>query len=194
MFIEFKMDINSVMLAIKIFVFAFIITSPFYNVGEVFFFLNNVYFKIILLLITVSVSFIDLQLAIIMAIAFFIIVINFNNTKPNIKVKPIDVIPHSPAVSVEPLPSSIAYEVPSVQAQPYEIEAAAKDDDNIMQTMYEFPKAECNVPKEANDAYVNDSISGYYLDDKIKPYEEFISQLTSKELLDSVSNGAYQLN
>jgi hypothetical protein len=63
--------------------------------------------------------------------------------------------------------------------------------EHVMQTMYEFPPAQCDTPHEANDSYMNETIMTYYLDEKIKPYEDFISQLTNEELLEAVSNGAY---
>lgn len=64
-------------------------------------------------------------------------------------------------------------------------------DEMVMQNMYEFPDARCVAPRETDDATLNDKVITYFLDEKIKPYEEFIAQLTNHELLDSVSNGAY---
>jgi len=69
--------------------------------------------------------------------------------------------------------------------------SSGPSDSMVMQNMYEFPDARCVAPRSENDATMNDKVITYFLDDKIKPYEEFIAQLTSKELLDSVSNGAY---
>lgn len=213
------MDLTQVLLAIKIVLFAFIITSPFYNVGSVFSFLNNTLSKVVLLLCIVGASFVDLQLAIIFAIAFFVLLMNLNNqtmqtTKhvltpaaPPSKVMynfgdehvlPIKSIHHDipshrdvPVVTKPSVPISPIPEAPIARYETQKLDIATPSDNMVMQNMYDFPKVECPIPPEATDAYMNDTIMNYYLDDRMKPYEEFIAQLTSEELLDSVSNGAY---
>lgn len=207
-----------VLLAAKVALFAFIVTSPFYNVGQVFSFMNNIIVKVFLLGLIVAASFVDLQLAIVLAIAFFILMLNLNNEiikpsallrspsasssvnphEPLFSTYPFDVQTLTPAFSadtitspktgLEPLPplQNLAA-IP--QKKGADVEELSKE--LVMQNMYEFPSAECETPREATDAYMNQTIMTYYLDEKIKPYEEFITQLTNEELLQSVSNGAY---
>lgn len=91
-----------------------------------------------------------------------------------------------PRVPIEPMPQQ-----PLAQYQAQDVDIDTPSDNMVMQNMYNFPKVECPIPPEANDAFMNDSIMQYYINEKIKPYEEFIAQLTNQELLDSVSNGAY---
>lgn len=194
---------DTIIISLKISLFIFIITSPFYNVGSAFSFLNNIFAKIILLGLIIAATFFDLQLAIIMAIAFFILMMNLNNqviSKPTLaptlsphepifSTYPHDVAQLTPAFSADPV-----FPFAEDTAQPFQhipVEESDSKHELVMQNMYEFPPAECNTPKESNDAYMNQSMMGYYLDEKIKPYEDFVSQLTSEELLDSVSNGAY---
>lgn len=230
------MEYDQVILAAKIVVFAFIITSPFYNVGNVFSFANNVAMKVLLLFLIIGASFVDLQLAIIMAIAFFIIMINMNNVTISSASPSSQVLPYKPlpTTTVSPLRSPSSYATNDL-VSPFErvypalpnqtidlpvfdaeyVPATAplppahashashasqpiaqppvhnSSDDHVMQNMYEFPNAECNTPRELNDHLVNESLIQYFIDDKIKPYEDFISQLTNEELLESVSNGAF---
>jgi hypothetical protein len=196
-----KYDIDLILLSSKIAIFTFIITSPFYNVAETFAFANNIIVKVLFLALIVGVTFIDLQLAILLAIAFFILMMNLNN---NVVINatapaPAYAYAHSPAAysdAVTPYFDSeddgsfgASITVPPVPLPPDHIPET--NSEHVMQTMYEFPPAQCDTPHEANDSYMNETIMTYYLDEKIKPYEDFISQLTNEELLDAVSNGAY---
>jgi hypothetical protein len=163
------------MLAIKLVVFVFIVTSPFYDGAKVFAFAKNDLVKFLLLLIVIGLAFVDLQLAILAAIAFFIILIYTLPTVVTAKELP----PLQPMYTAPLLaPASIIHQ-------------EEEDKPDVPQTMYDFPDARCSVPVEANDAYVNESINNHYLDEKIKPYEQYIAQLTNEEFLESVSNAAY---
>lgn len=206
---------DAVLLTLKITLFAFIITSPFYNLGSALAFLDNVFAKMLILSLIVGASFVDLQLAIILAIAFFILMMSFNyrvvaskSTGAPAPPRTKEVIsPHEPIRTTYPslLDAGITpafsgmviphnpidvptTSIPHVDATPTEDKPSMG---LVMQNMYEFPPAECQAPREASDSFMNESIMTYYLDEKIKPYEDFIAQLTNEELLESVSNGAY---
>jgi hypothetical protein len=174
------------MLAIKLVVFVFIVTSPFYDGAKVFAFAKNDLVKFLLLLVVIGLAFVDLQLAILAAIAFFIILIYTLPTVVTAKELP----PPKPLYTAPLLaPASVIYQEPEEEEdKPDFIEVIQRD---VPQTMYDFPDTRCSVPVEANDAYVNESINNHYLDEKIKPYEQYISQLTNEEFLESVSNAAY---
>jgi hypothetical protein len=224
--IDNKMESADILLIAKIVLFAFIISSPFYNVAEVFSFMDNAFMKITILIFIVGCSFIDLQLAIVLAVAFFILVMSMNATYVKKAVYTNNVpsdnrmLPSSSDIvsSAAPLdgPNEGPNEGPNdgfvademtATSSPYvhveqafepmthvpmpEQEYSDQSSPMVMQNMYEFPDARCVAPRTENDASMNDKVITYFLDDKIKPYEEFIAQLTSKELLDSVSNGAY---
>lgn len=174
------------MLAIKLVVFVFIVTSPFYDGAKVFAFAKNDLVKFLLLLVVIGLAFVDLQLAILAAIAFFIVLIY---TLPTVvKAKELPPQPMYTAALLAPAP--IIHQEPEedLEDKPDFIEVIQRD---VPQTMYDFPDARCSVPVEANDAYVNESINNHYLDEKIKPYEQYIAQLTNEEFLESVSNAAY---
>ena len=172
------------MLVIKLVVFVFIVTSPFYDGAKVFAFAKNDLVKFLLLLVVIGLAFVDLQLAILAAIAFFIILIYTLPTVVTAKE-----LPRPQPMYTAPLlaPAPVIQEDPE-EDQPDFIEVIQRD---VPQTMYDFPDARCSVPVEANDAYVNESINNHYLDEKIKPYEQYIAQLTNEEFLESVSNAAY---
>lgn len=175
------------MLAIKLVVFVFIVTSPFYNGAKVFAFAKNDFVKFLLLLVVIGLAFVDLQLAILAAIAFFIILIYTLPTVVTAKELP----PPKPMYTAPLLaPASIIHQELEEEEddKPDFIEVIQRD---VPQTMYDFPDARCSVPVETNDAYMNESISNHYLDEKIKPYEQYIAQLTNEEFLESVSNAAY---
>lgn len=176
------------MMVIKLIVFVFIVTSPFYDGAKVFAFAKNDLVKFLLLLVVIALAFVDLQLAILAAIAFFIILIYTLPTVVTAKeLPPLQPLYTAPASIIQQEPEGDSEE-DSEEDQPDFIEDIQRD---VPQTMYDFPDTRCSVPVEANDAYVNESINNHYLDEKIKPYEQYIAQLTNEEFLESVSNAAY---
>lgn len=223
------------LLTLKTMLFIFIISSPFYNVYDIFFFLDNLPAKVIMLILLICASFIDLQLAIIGAVAYFILLILFNkrhienssivssrNTSIN-KIKTMfqapapfhmnmtnkdsllvmgqctDVgLPDNVATSTEYKVNENGYIPPPHGSSDLQTAPIAKydkmqtdiDTSNVMHTMYEFPDAKCETPKEANTEYMNEARMLYTLDEKVKPYEDFISQLTNLGDLDNMCNAA----
>jgi hypothetical protein len=174
------------LLVAKLAIFLFIVSSPFYDGAKAFSFARNDIVKLLLLLIVIGLAFVDLQLAILAAIAFFIILIY---TLPNIAEPPKDV-----AIKASRSTVFTETDILPMYEEPVEIAPEAPEEvemRDIPQTMFEFPDARCAVPVEANHAYMNDSINNHYLDDKIKPYEQYISQLTNQDYLEAVSNAAY---
>jgi len=161
-----KMQMNeNILTVIKIAFFMYIILSPFINYKYLTY-LNNVCIKVILLVIIVTVSFIDLQLAIIMTLAFLILIINLNSTLIfGSKTEAFSVgLPVAEIKRIETLPS---------------------------QTIYEFPDkcdtAEAlNPPKESQ----NKNLYDLYIDSKIKPYEAYIRQLSNPIDIENAANGA----
>ena len=215
------MDNNDLVFVVKLTLFVFIVTSPFFNVGSAFSFLDNIVAKVVLLLLIVAASFSDMQLALVAAIAFFILMLHFNtstvyNTKiqntnvkntnvQNTKFAPVDTsFQHVMSDDAQRLGHNLAaqaqmhpgYDLETISMPPVPIEALpsveqGSSSSKVMHNMYEFPEVKCKAPVEANDAFMNETMANYYLDPKIKPYEDFISQLTNEDLLDSVSNGAF---
>jgi hypothetical protein len=166
----------------------------------------------------------DMQLALVAAIAFFILMLHFNTVKVS-KTQDSDAykqglhglhglhgldglqagsLTGSVAAPLDapldhvnddmlPQPSINAdtITVPPVPVEPLPRIEQGPSEARVMHNMYEFPEVKCKAPVEATDAYMNEGVEQYYLDAKIKPYEDFISQLTNEELLESVSNGAF---
>ena len=130
------------MLVIKLVVFVFIVTSPFYDGAKAFAFAKNDLVKFLLLLVVIALAFVDLQLAILAAIAFFIILIYTLPTVVTAKE-----LPPQPRYTA---PASIIHqeepEEDSEEDQPDFIEVIQRD---VPQTMYDFPDTRCSVPVEA---------------------------------------------
>lgn len=217
-----------VLISLKTILFLFILSSPFYNVQDVFYFLDVFPAKIILLVIIIIASFIDLQLAILASIAFFILLLTFANnniTRSRVFTNDSDnkyitkmplTIPmvtsdseflkkklienNLPPKIENKNPNFMKYIEPTTLPTSQSFQCKIKEDiiqdiENLqkptMQTMYSFPDVDCKTPKEANNDYMNRAQVDYTLDQKIKPYEEFISQMTNLETLDNVCNAAY---
>jgi len=162
------MKVNSKLgiLIAKIAFFVYIVLSPFIN-SKYLVALNNMIFKVIFLIAIVAVSFIDLQLAIIMTLAFLVLIINLNK----------DAI-FKPSMSMASMPNIMlpsehfAVGLPSV-----------KSEDN----MVTFPDKCSNTEYEKEQ--ISDDLLNLYIDPKIKPYETYIKQLSSDEQLEMAASG-----
>lgn len=160
---------DQVMLALKISVFAYIVLSPFLNHASVMF-LNSVGAKIFIIVLIVIASFIDLQLAILMTLGLLVLVINLNK----------DTI----------FKSVVKREHFSVNMPVTEPVMQPKTVPSVEHTIQQFPDS-CEhvqtLPREA----MSEDLYNLYIDPKIKPYENYIRMISSPELLENASNGAY---
>lgn len=158
---------EQVMLALKIAVFAYIVLSPFLDHRAVTF-LNSVGSKIFMIVLIVIASFIDLQLAILMTLGLLVLVINLNKDvifKNVVKREHFSVnMPVALAVKQHVVP--------------------------VQETIAKFPDSCEQVQNFARDGMSEDLYS-IYIDPKIKPYENYIRMLSSPEMLENASNGAY---
>lgn len=185
-----RLNQNTLLLSIKVIIFAFIITSPFYNVGATFSVFDNIFAKVLLLGLVIVASFVDMQLAIIMAIALFIMLMSINNevinkAKPETKqaVASNAKLDTQPTVSMEDVNEQLHATPAHAMQVPLPAPAAAHFS-SVAPYVHE------EGANEATKSDMNQTIIGYYLDNRIKPYEDLITQITSKQLLDSVSTSA----
>jgi hypothetical protein len=160
--VKIKIDEN-ILTILKIAFFIYIVLSPFINYKYLTY-LNNICIKVILLVIIVTVSFIDLQLAIIMTLAFLILIINMNSSLIfGQKTETFSVgLPVAEIKRIETLPS---------------------------QTIYEFPD-KCDSPQTLNPdkQTQNKNLYDLYIDSKIKPYEAYIRQLSNPIDIENAAN------
>lgn len=180
------------LLIIKVTVFFYIIISPLIDHRKYVPFMESYIFKVILLLLILATTFVDFQLALLLTIALFIIIINFSRynveeviTKTNelrkvpLYVKQNEIIkPETiPNQSIKPIRSPI---VPKNDDMEEQIEVSYPDGN-----MYDFPDASCNT-KDFDNSQISDNLLTYYLDEKTKPYEIYIRMLTNAENLHNV--------
>lgn len=157
--------LKNYLLVLKVTIFTFIILSPMINFRTVQF-LNNVVIKIAILGIVVGICFIDFQLALLTTIAFLILIINLNNNILNMasQTKHIDnFYNYSKQQPASPLDQQFANSI----TIPKEIDQTQ----NIV----------CQNSQKTN---INEDLISHYIDDKIKPYEVFISMMTNEEVLE----------
>lgn len=163
---------------------------------------NNI-LKILFLLIIVSVSFIDIKIAILLTLLFFIIIIKLNkkivnnlkesfNIKTNNYVKeniPFSYTPEKP-LPVENLniPINNTKEVNDVPL------AFTKDTTylgNISNAWYNYDSNEqCFGEKHKED--ISTEQGSYMLDDKVKPYEMYIKNIIHPDSLDKIQSNLIQ--
>lgn len=155
------MDVDKhVLTAAKVAFFIYIILSPFID-HKYISFLNTTFAKVILLVLIVVVSFVDLQLAIIMTLAFLVLIVNLNK----------DVIFGVKKTSAP---------MPQMPLSEHFLEETKKAD-----TIYEFPQ-KCNIGEVKRDQISTD-LYDLYLDPKIKPYEAYIRALSTPSAIEEAS-------
>lgn len=151
--------LKNYLLFLKVVIFAFIILSPVINFEAVSW-LNNVILKVVLLGIIVGLCFVDFQLALLTTIAFLILIINLNNNILNMssQTKHIDNFTNTSQLDNQ-------------FSSPIQISKDIDQTQNIL----------CNNNKKSN---INEDLISHYIDDKIKPYEVFISMMTNNDALE----------
>lgn len=170
---------DKALIAAKIAFFVYIVLSPFINHKPIAF-LNSLLAKITLLVIIVGVSFVDLQLAIVMTLAFLILIINLNK-------EVIFGIKSAPTM----YPGTGLSEHFAV-GLPREVLASDTRTPPYTDTMSEFPDSttdRCDALK-ANRDQVSKDLYDLYIDPKIKPYEMYIRALSHPDALDNAAESA----
>jgi hypothetical protein len=194
-------------LVLKVLIFLYIIASPFINPKNLSL-LNTIPVKVLLLILIVASAFYDFQLAILLTIAFFVLLINFNRQQFS------SLLPGSQAVALAPVPVAVAQLPITSETIPRKIlpEITEKPTDNLLvartplaiqmqdnitqviapytgETAYEFPNEKCNT-KPFEDTSISNHLINYYIDPKVKPYEVYIRMLTSSENLESAQTNS----
>lgn len=158
-------ELNPLLIA-KVVVFISILVSPFINYTSLYF-LDNLFIKAIFIIIIVYFCFIDFQLAILSTIALMILIINLNNNMlvlSNNKPKPEMFGPEETLDSYFPKPM-----------------AQQHKDSNTDAESVGTHNLSCNM-SEQND--INDDMLSFFIDEKIKQYDIYISMMTNKDNLE----------
>lgn len=183
-------DVSLALNIAKVIVFVYIISSPFIDHQKYLSHMDTMLAKIIMLVLIVTVSFYDFQLAILLTIALFVMIINFNKEQIN----KIFVAPTVNA-TIPPVPYVISQEDRDILRpleapkfiEPFDVQSAQEIHPYESDIMYTFPDASCNTKPFGPDA-VSDNLISHYIDPKIKPYEVYISMMTNKDLLNDAQN------
>jgi hypothetical protein len=185
-------DVSMALNIAKAIVFLYILASPFIDHHKYLSHMDNILAKLVMLILIITVSFYDFQLAILLTIALFVMIINFNKEQ-------INKILSTPqlSASIPPTPYVISQEsfdkssLRPVEApkfiEPFDLGAAQEVLPYESDIMYTFPDASCNTKPFGEDDMSNNLIS-HYIDPKIKPYEVYISMMTNQEKLDNAQN------
>lgn len=192
-------------LVLKVLIFLYIIASPFINPKNLSL-LNTIPIKLIILILIVISAFYDFQLAILITIGFFVLIINFNRQQFSTLLQSespvkLAVIPMQMQVASETLPRKVLPEIteqkPTDNLLVARTPLAIQMQDNINATIapysgdvaYEFPNEKCNT-KPFEDTSISNHLINYYIDPKVKPYEVYIRMLTSSDNLESVQTNS----
>jgi hypothetical protein len=160
----------------------YIVLSPFLNHKDLWF-LNHIIFKISILILIIFLSFIDMQLAILLTIALLVMIINTNKHDIMMLKK---TIPQEHIITdknEEIIP--IHYVVATEQEQEQVLQPLVSE---TAQTMYDFPEPYC--PGTSNPD-LSDSISMWMTDDRTKPYQDFINVLSPLESINNIQSNSF---
>lgn len=164
------------LLACKVLVFLYILSAPFIDHHKYLGDLNNIAFQIVIVVLIAISAFIDFQLAIILTLALFIMIIMFNYKRPPTPVSITAVAPLTPPPVIVTSPSGPE---PFTQTQQ---EAFAPIQPYENDIMHNFPDAKCNT-KPFEDIQLSENMFGYFIDPKVKPYEVYLRMITNEDNL-----------
>jgi hypothetical protein len=163
---------KNILLTAKVAFFLYILLSPFINYKYLTF-MNQIGWKVLLLVIIVASTFVDLQLSIIMTLAFLILMIHLNK----------DVIFGGAAMR-----ENFSIGLPVAELQ--------RIKDVPGGTITEFPD-KCGAEFEESNGgsggvrpidRANINLYDLYIDPKIKPYEAYIRQLSNPIDIENAAN------
>lgn len=192
------------LLIVKLVVLAYILVSPFISHTWLLP-LNSTPVKILFLVVIVAVSFVDLQLAILLMIAFLVIVVNLNKDELVRLQKPVTqenkiIQEMLPTVTKEhmvrgqtiyPQPSDVSQ--PAVDAQRQnlmipETFTQSQEKPQVAQTMYDFPKPYCKGVGDIDPYQISNNLFLYSTDERTKPYEEYVKLLSPDLSLQTIQD------
>lgn len=179
------------LLVVKLIVLSYIVVSPFIN-NQWLFPLHSLAFKIMLLVLIIAVSFIDLQLAVLLMVAFLIMIINLN--KNDITKLSKQESTYAPSFKEHMVRGLSVYPMPSdIEQHSIESERSISEDftqqqapPKISQTMYQFPAPYCKGVAHVDPYQISDNAFLYSTDDRTKPYEEYIRTLSPDTSLENI--------
>jgi hypothetical protein len=151
-------------------------------------------------------AFIDFQISILLAIAFFVSMINLNRDQILSSIAMTTVTtqqetpPPKPAYlynSNKDFENSFTYpENSMIQTNKLDkMDKLYKADivPYVGETMHNFPEVACNT-KRFEDTEISKDMMTYFIDEKTKPYEVYIRMLTNDENLRNVQNNTFTIH
>jgi hypothetical protein len=166
---------QNVLVVAKVAVIFYILVSPFINYQHARF-MNAAIVKFLIIIGIVGACFVDFQLAILMTIAFVILMINMNT----------DIIAKAAAKNVaKPHDTFVNYPEPLFDMRS-EV-AVTPEDVPPADPMASADNVACANTERNN---MNEDMATHFIDPKIKPYDVFISMIAEPSHLDAVQNAA----
>jgi hypothetical protein len=172
-----KMNQEKLLLISKIIIFLYIIISPFINHKKYLSIFELLPVKIIVLIIIILTALIDFQLAILLTIALFVIIINLNKNQLFQLFKE-NTVDNSRNIGIIPEIPKVYNSIPINQNPNKYVK------ENIIMP-YNFPDDRCNT-KPFEDIGISNELFSHYIDSKVKPYEVYIKMQTNSENLKKV--------
>ena len=152
-------------LILKFVILALIVLVPFVNYQKYLSFFDSTVVRVIMLIIIAAASFYNMETAILLTILFFLMLISAHITT----IKKVSTF--SPRMSP---PAPVATILTANEPQ----------DEKEHFVMTNFPDNECHIKKETLEPA---NPFGYFVDPKIKPYENYIKMIASPEQVDAAS-------
>lgn len=162
-----KMNIYNV---IKVLLFLFIIIAPALDFTKVKF-MDNIIIKILILLLIIAACFIDFQLAIILTIAFFILLININYDLLRMSFNKKETFAAADY-------NQAFLNTPTTNIQPSVVHTSIMPENWVCKG------------QEQLQYNTNNDLFNHYVDEKIKQYDVFLNMITSEEHLNNASQSA----
>lgn len=177
----------NILLTVKVVFFLYILLSPFINYKYLAF-MNQIGWKVILLVIIVAATFVDLQLSIIMTLAFLILMIHLNkdvifgsaemreNFSIGLPVAELQRIKDVPGGTISDFPDKCGVEFEQSNGGNGEVSGRGiGSSGNGEGTANPIERANINL-------------YDLYIDSKIKPYEAYIRQLSNPIDIENAAN------
>lgn len=165
---------KNVLLTAKIAFFIYIVLSPFINYKYLAF-MNQIGWKVLLLVIIVAATFVDLQLSIIMTLAFLILMIHLNK----------DVIFGG---ALGGMRENFSIGLPVAELQRIKDVPGGTISDFPDKCGVEFEQSNSGSGSENTIERANINLYDLYIDPKIKPYEAYIRQLSNPLDIENAAN------
>jgi len=190
-------DSNLTALIVKVALLIFIFVAPLLDYKSMQW-LNNTTIKIVILVLIVLVSFVDLQIAILAVIAFLVFLICLNKSSI-VKVRQNEAqyvvkeeFPRGESLFPRPSDTIPIQEVKEHYLAPEpSLEQEKQQERSVEQTIANFPSPYCPGP-QFDRTQISDSAFLHSIDERTKPYEEYMRLLAPSSSLDQIQSNSVE--